>query len=98
MCGHWYSARVVYHHSVSCIITGGSQDCADPSLALLHGCWPLIKPHDIRTDEREERTQFVIERGLLDLKKIQSMERKRTREEREVVPDDSVTVPLLSFG
>lgn len=37
-----------------------------------------------RLDERRRRRDFILERGLLNLKKQQALDRKRTREEREL--------------
>jgi len=45
----------------------------------------VIQIYNKRLDERERRQDFVVSRGLLDYKKIQSNDRKRTREEREIV-------------
>ena len=36
-------------------------------------------------DERIRRKKFVIERGLLDIKRTQKYERKRTKEERDII-------------
>ena len=45
----------------------------------------VIDLYNARLDERIRRKKFVIERGLLDIKKIQKLERKRTKEEREII-------------
>lgn len=45
----------------------------------------VIELYNARLDERIRRKKFVIERGLLDLKKIQKFERKKTKEEREII-------------
>jgi transcriptional adapter 2-alpha len=37
-----------------------------------------------RLDERKRRKDFILERGLLNLKRQQSLDRKRTKEEREL--------------
>jgi len=45
----------------------------------------VIELYNARLDERIRRKTFVIERGLLDFKKQQKYERKKTREEREII-------------
>jgi transcriptional adapter 2-alpha len=48
----------------------------------------MIKYYLNRQEERIERKQFVIERGLLDIKKQPSkpsLEKKKTKEERDIV-------------
>lgn len=45
----------------------------------------MIELYNARLDERIRRKKFVIERGLLDFKKIQKYERKKTKEEREII-------------
>jgi transcriptional adapter 2-alpha len=49
----------------------------------------MIKYYWSRQDERIERNQFVIERGLLDKKKIPpkgaAPERKKSKEERDII-------------
>lgn len=45
----------------------------------------VIELYNARLDERIRRKKFVIERGLLDLKKIQKFERKKTKEERDII-------------
>jgi len=45
----------------------------------------VIELYNARLDERIRRKKFVIERGLLDLKKIQKSERKKSKEEREII-------------
>lgn len=45
----------------------------------------VIELYNARLDERIRRKKFVIERGLLDFKKIQKYERKKTKEEREII-------------
>ena len=45
----------------------------------------VIELYNARLDERIRRKKFVIERGLLDFKKIQKQERKKTKEEREII-------------
>jgi transcriptional adapter 2-alpha len=37
-----------------------------------------------RLDERKRRKEFILERGLLNLKRQQALDRKRTKEEREL--------------
>lgn len=45
----------------------------------------VIELYNARLDERIRRKKFVIERGLLDLKRQQKFERKRSKEEREII-------------
>ena len=45
----------------------------------------VIELYNARLDERIRRKKFVIERGLLDLKRTQKFERKRSKEEREII-------------
>ncbi len=45
----------------------------------------VIELYNARLDERIKRKKFVIERNLLDIKKIQKQERKRTKEERDII-------------
>lgn len=45
----------------------------------------VIKLYNARLDERIRRKKFVIERGILDFKKQQKQERKKTKEEREII-------------
>lgn len=45
----------------------------------------VIKLYNARLDERIRRKKFVIERGILDFKKLQKQERKKTKEEREII-------------
>ena len=45
----------------------------------------VIELYNARLDERIRRKKFVIERGLLDFKKQQKYERKKTKEEREII-------------
>jgi len=45
----------------------------------------MLQIYNRRLDERARRRDFVVERGLLDFKRVQSADRKRTREEREIV-------------
>lgn len=44
----------------------------------------LLEIYNWKLDRRAERRKFVLERGLHDLKKQQALERKRTKEEREM--------------
>lgn len=37
-----------------------------------------------RLDERKRRKEFILERGLLNVKRQQALDRKRTKEEREL--------------
>ena len=45
----------------------------------------VIELYNARLDERIRRKKFVIERGLLDIKRTQKFERKRTKEERDII-------------
>lgn len=45
----------------------------------------VIELYNARLDERIRRKKFVIERGLLDLKRQQKFEKKRSKEEREII-------------
>ena len=45
----------------------------------------VIDLYNARIDERIRRKKFVLERGILDFKKTQKLERKKTKEEREII-------------
>lgn len=45
----------------------------------------VIEIYNSKLDERERRKKFVVERGLLDYKKHQQTERRRPKEERELI-------------
>jgi transcriptional adapter 2-alpha len=45
----------------------------------------VIELYNARLDERIRRKKFVIERGILDVKKIQKCERKKTQEEKDII-------------
>ena len=45
----------------------------------------VLEYYNARIDERIRRKKFIIERGLLDIKKQQKLEKKRTKEEREII-------------
>ena len=45
----------------------------------------VIELYNARLDERIRRKKFVIERGILDFKRTQKMERKKTKEERDII-------------
>ena len=45
----------------------------------------IIEIYNAKLDERERRKAFVVERDLLDYKKHQAVERRRPRDERELV-------------
>lgn len=47
--------------------------------------YQVLEYYNARLDERIRRKKFVIERGLLDLKKIQKQEKKRSKEERDII-------------
>jgi hypothetical protein len=58
-------------------------------IVLLFPCYTSIQRSTSsspprRLDERRRRRDFILERGLLNLKKQQALDRKRTREEREL--------------
>lgn len=44
----------------------------------------IIEIYNSKLDERERRKKFVLERGLLDYKKHQAIERRRPKDEREI--------------
>lgn len=44
----------------------------------------MLLGYQFKLDEREKRKTFSVERGFIDFKKTQQMEKKRTREEREL--------------
>lgn len=45
----------------------------------------VIEIYNAKLDERERRKRFVIERGLLDYKRHQQTERRRPKDERELI-------------
>ena len=45
----------------------------------------VIELYNGRLDERVRRKKFVIERGLLNLKQVQKFERKKSKEDREII-------------
>ena len=45
----------------------------------------VLQIYNAKLDERERRKRFVIERGLLDYKKLQNMDRRRPKDERELM-------------
>ena len=45
----------------------------------------VIEFYNAKLDERERRKKFVIDRGLLDYKKHQQLERRRPKDERELI-------------
>ena len=44
----------------------------------------ILEIYNAKLDERERRKAFIIERGLLDYKRLLSMERRRPKDEREI--------------
>uniref|UniRef100_A0A7S0E6L2 Transcriptional adapter n=1 Tax=Hanusia phi TaxID=3032 RepID=A0A7S0E6L2_9CRYP len=44
----------------------------------------VLEIYNWKLEERERRKKFILDRGLLDLKKHQSQERRRTKDEREL--------------
>ena len=57
--------------------------------------YEILKLYNAKLDERIRRKKFVVEKGLLDAKKQQQMERKRPKEEREIY---SQMRPLMRFS
>jgi len=45
----------------------------------------VLEYYNARLDERIRRKKFVIDRGLLDLKKMQRQEKRRSKEERDII-------------
>lgn len=45
----------------------------------------VIELYNGRLDERIRRKKFVIDRGLLNLKQVQKFERKKSKEDREII-------------
>eukprot|EP01041_Mallomonas_annulata_P012575 gene12575-26481_t len=45
----------------------------------------VIRIYNLKLDERERRKRFVIDQGLVDFRKQQQTERRRSREERDLV-------------
>ena len=58
------------------------EDDTDADIQLKYD---VIDLYNARLDERIRRKNFVIERGVLDFKRIQKYERKKTKEEREII-------------
>lgn len=46
--------------------------------------YKLLDIYNARLDERVKRKKFVIERGLLDLRKQNTLDKERTKEEKEI--------------
>lgn len=46
--------------------------------------YKILDIYNARLDERIKRKNFVIERGLLDLKKQSLLDKERTKEEKEI--------------
>ena len=46
--------------------------------------YEILNLYNLKLDERIRRKRFVIENGLLDLKKQQQQERKRPKDERDI--------------
>ena len=44
----------------------------------------ILEIYNKRLDERIKRKKFVVERGLLDLKKQNILDRTKTKEEKEI--------------
>lgn len=47
--------------------------------------YKVLEYYNARLDERIRRKKFVVERGLLDIKKVQKQEKKRSKEERDII-------------
>ncbi len=45
----------------------------------------MIRIYNTKLTERDQRKRFVIDRGLVDFRKQQAMEKKLSREDRELV-------------
>ncbi|DAZ98929.1 TPA: LOW QUALITY PROTEIN: hypothetical protein N0F65_001368 [Lagenidium giganteum] len=45
----------------------------------------VLEIYNCKLDERERRKKFVVERGLLDYKRHQQLERRRPKDERELI-------------
>ena len=45
----------------------------------------MIRIYNTKLNERDQRKRFVIDRGLVDFKKQQALEKKMSKEERELV-------------
>jgi transcriptional adapter 2-alpha len=58
-------------------------------LALLHIYNSIL-------DKRLERKKFILDRGLMDFRKIQAIEKKRSKEEKEVLQKMRVFSKMLS--
>jgi transcriptional adapter 2-alpha len=56
----------------------------------------VIELYNARIDERIRRKKFVLERGLLDFKRTQKQERKKTKEERDIINSMKIFILLLS--
>lgn len=59
-----------------------SEDDTPEEIALKN---EVLEYYNARLDERIRRKKFVIERGLLDLKKVQKQEKRRPKEERDII-------------
>eukprot|EP00899_Mesostigma_viride_P017236 jgi/Mesvir1/25513/Mv01763-RA.1 len=44
----------------------------------------MLEVYNLRLDERQRRKRFILERGLLNVKRQQALDRRRTKEEREL--------------
>ncbi len=56
----------------------------------------VIAIYNKKLDERNRRKRYAIDRGLIDFKKQQQLDRKRTKEERELVTRLRVFAPYQS--
>jgi len=56
----------------------------------------VIELYNARLDERIRRKKFVIERGLLDMRRQQKYEIKRTKEEKDIINSMKVFVRFNS--
>ena len=58
----------------------------------------MVEVYNARLDERQRRKQFILDRGLLNIKKLQSQERRRAPEERELAARCRVLARFCGSG
>lgn len=58
-----------------------NEDDKDSELEMKY---KLLELYNYRLEERIKRKRFVIERGLLDLKKQNALDKERSKEEKEI--------------
>jgi len=56
----------------------------------------LLQLYNWKLDRRAQRRQFVLDHGLHDLKKISALEKKRTKEEKEVYTKTKKYLQLMT--